>query len=126
MTASKVLSSGSRKIGGFDQTGKEVIPFEYNYISEFIGGKAVAVKQGKAYLIDTAGGATYIGDNDFPYYWEGFYEDVTDGTLGLTSFNGVELLPHRFTGLLGVKRSGNEVFVALRTSEGKTEVYRLS
>ena len=125
VTASKVTSDGSRKIGGFDGTGKAVIPFEYNYVSEFIGGKAVAVKQGRAYLLDTAGNASYIADQDFPYYWDGFYESAENGLLGLISFNGTELLPRRYALLADVRRYGDTVFVALTPSEGKTEVYRL-
>lgn len=123
LTVSKVVN-GERKIGGFDLSGREVIPFEYNYISEFVGGKAVATKGGKAYIVDSAGNALYLTEKDYPMNWDGFYEKEQNGKIGLCSFSGSELLSVSFDALCGVKRYGGEVFVAL--SQGNdVRVYRL-
>lgn len=124
ITASKLVN-GARRIGGFDLTGKEVIPFEYSYISEFYGEKAVATKGGKAYLVDKQGGAEYVAEAEFPFYWEGFYEKQSGGLIGLTSFGGHELFPCRYQSFKGVRRYGDEVLVALEGQNGTTEVYRL-
>ena len=124
VTASKLVN-GVRKLGGFDLSGREVVPFAYNYLSGFVGGKAIGVKSGNAYLIDASGGETYLTEEVFPYQWDGFYEKAENGKIGLNSFDQTQILPCVFTALVGVSRYGDEVLAALSKSEGKTEVYRL-
>lgn len=123
LTASKVVD-GIRRSGGFDLDGRQVIPFEYTYISEFIGGKAIAVKQEKVYLIDAAGTERYLSEARILYYWVGFYETSADGKIGLASFDGEELLPTSFDGVRAVSFYGDEVFIALSKGESD-EIYRL-
>ena len=123
VTASKMTESGVR-LGGFDREGKVVIPFEYSYISAFVGGKAVATKGGKAYVLTNKGEATYIGDYTLPHYFDGFYQSVSGDMVGATSFEGKELISPNYTTFTAVWRYENVVLVAL-TIGSITDVYRL-
>ncbi len=123
LTTSKVVS-GARRIGGYDLSGNQVIPFLYTYISEFYGDKAVAVRDHKAYILDKSGKEEYVAERDLPYSWEGFYEYQEGEKMGLKSFDGQTLLAALFDSLVGEKRVGEETFVAL-LRDGVYEVYRL-
>ena len=122
ITASN-LSAGAKR-GVMDKSGKTVIPFEYSYISDFFGTKALAVKEGRAYLVDESGHAEYITDALFPYAWQGYYESKSGDKVGLTSFEGKSLVSPRFDYLIGSARFGQEVFVAMQAGTAQT-VYRL-
>ena len=124
VTASKLVD-GVRKFGGYDKNGRERISFEYTYIFEFVGEKAIALKGEKVYLVTKDNKATYLSDYEgYPFYWDGFYEVLSDGKVGLTSFDGISLLPAEYDGVLGARRYDNEVFVALSSGD-KTKAYRL-
>ena len=125
VTASKQLESGVVRRGGFDKNGRVVIPFEYSYISAFVGDKAIATKNGKAYILTTSGAETYVGDYSFPHYFDGFYQTDEGGFAGLTSFDGVRLVAPSYQGIEDVRRYGDAVYVALYIGSA-TDVYRLS
>ena len=122
ITATK-LGSGSKR-GCLDMNGNVVIPFEYSYISEFFGKYAVASKGGKSYVVGTDGSIREIAEENFPYYWLGYYETTAAGKIGIASLDGSELVPTAYDTLEGVGRYGGEVFVALK-KDGKTTVFRL-
>ena len=124
VTASKVTENGVIRLGGFDRSGRMVIPFEYSYISAFVGGKAVASKGGKAYLVTTDGREEYVGNYLMPHYFDGFYEVYRDGRIGATSFDGVVLIPPTYQNFTAVSRYQNVVYVAV-TLGTVTDVYRL-
>ena len=125
VTASKLGENGVRKIGGFDREGREILPFEYSYISAFVGGKAVATKEGKAYLTDLTGKLEYLADETMPFVWDGFYERREGDKTSLISFDGVTLLPVGYDRIVGARRYDNRVFVALSVGE-VTDVVVLS
>ena len=124
VVASKIVASGVVRRGGFDLEGHNVIPFEYSYISAFVGGKAIATKDGKAYVITTTGSETYIGDFSMPYYFDGFYQIERGGYVGAMSFDGVELIPASYTAFAAVTRYEETVYVALTLGD-VADVYRL-
>ena len=124
VVASKIVSSGVVRRGGFDKEGRNVIPFEYSYISAFIGGKAIATKAGKAYVLTGSGAETYIGDYTIPYYFDGFYQIEQGGYVGATSFEGKNLIPANYTAFAGVNRYEESVYVAL-SIDNVTDLYRL-
>jgi len=115
ITAAYIDSETKRVLyGAFDLEGNLLIEFKYSYISEFLSGKAVAVREGKAYVIDKAGNETYVGENALPYYWYGFYEMTENTRIGIASFDGTTLIPASYRDLAGVTRQGEKVYVALR------------
>ena len=124
VTASKVTENGVIRLGGFDRSGRMVIPFEYSYISAFIGGKAIASKGGKAYVITTSGAEEYVGEYSMPHYFDGFYEVRRDDRVGAASFDGVTLIPSTYRTIKAVSRYENVVYVAV-TIGTVTDVYRL-
>lgn len=124
VVASKIVESGVVRRGGFDSEGHNVIPFEYSYISAFVGGKAIATKGGKAYVITTSGAETYIGDYILPYYFDGFYQTDEGGYIGAASFDGVNLIPASYTSYTAVTAYEGSVYVAL-SLDNVTDVYRL-
>lgn len=125
VTASKIMEDGVIRRGGFDKSGRVVVPFEYSYISAFVGDKAIATKNGKAYVVSTSGAETYVGEFAFPHYFDGFYQTEQDGFTGLTSFDGESLVAPSYQGIEAVRRYGNAVYVALYIGAA-TDVYRLS
>lgn len=124
VTASKVMENGTVRRGAFDLSGKVVVPFEYSYISEFVGGKAVATKAGVAYLLSSGGEAVYIGDYTMPHYFEGFYQTTSGDMVGAASFDGKTLIPPVYFAVTEYARDGNTVYVALSV-DSVTDVYRL-
>ncbi len=124
VTASKVVESGMARRGGYDKNGNLVIPFEYSYISAFVGGKAIATKNGEGYVITTSGAETYIGEYSFPHYFDGFYPSTAEGFVGVMSLDGVSLVSPAYQGFDAVRRYGNAVYVALYIGE-VVDVYRL-
>ena len=122
VTASKIAANALR--GCYDANGQVVVPFEYSYISDFFGGKAAASKGGKTYLVGVDGSVSYLSDEAFPYYWQGFSVTTVSGKIGLTSFEGKELVSPAYDSLGGVKRVGSEMAVALSADELWT-IYRL-
>ncbi len=123
VVASKVTESGVLRRGGFDKSGKNVIPFEYSYISSFVGGKAVVSKGGKAYVMTSSGAETYVGDYTMPHYFDGFYETRSGDFVGATSFDGVPLIAPTYQTFSAVRRYGDSVYVALSLG-AVTDVYR--
>ena len=124
VTASKVTESGSIRLGGFDLSGRNVIPFEYSYISVFVGGKAVATKEGKSYIVNTSGEENYIGDYTFPHHFDGFYELRSGDTIGAASYDGTNLIAPDYTAFVAVRRYGSYVYAALSIGS-VIDVYRL-
>ena len=122
ITASDLSTGGKR--GCLDKEGNVVIPFEYSYISDFYGDKAIAAKDGKTYLIGTDGSATYLTEESFPYFWLGFYERTEGEKIGLVSFSGDLLVPVLFDSVSGFGRYGGEIFVAMKSGTRET-VFRL-
>ena len=124
VVASKILSAGVIRRGALDLDGNVVVPFEYSYISAFIGGKAVASKGGKSYILTTSGAETYIGDYSFPYYFEGFYQINSGDKFGIASFDGNVMVPAVYTSFADLSRYANTVYVALSVGS-VTDVYRM-
>ena len=124
VTASRVTESGVIRLGGFDRSGRLVLPFEYSYISAFVGGKAIASKGGKSYLVTTSGSETYIGDYSMPHYFDGFYEVKVGESVGATSFDGISLISPVYRAFSAVRRYGSRVYVAISIG-AVTDVYRL-
>ena len=123
VVASKIVD-GKVKRGGLNKKGETVVPFEYSYISAFVGEKAVASKAGKSYVVTTNGAETYICDEAFPHYLDGISK-VTDGTkVGVVSLDGVSLVSPAYQGFAAVRRYGDVVYAAL-TLGSVTDVYRL-
>ena len=122
--ASKVTDGGVLRRGGFDKNGKNVIPFEYAYISAFVGSKATASKGGKAYVVTSSGAETYVGDYAMPYYFDGFYETKSGDFIGVTSFDGAQMIAPTYQSFSAVRRYGDSVYVALSLGT-VTDVYRL-
>ena len=122
VTATRI-GEGSKR-GCLDKEGNVVIPFEYSYISEFFGNYAIASKGGITYVVCTDGSSREIGEENFPYYWIGYYETVSGDKIGLASLDGGTLVPAVYDTLEGVGRYGGEVFVALK-KDGKVTVFRL-
>ena len=124
VTASKMTESGVVRLGAFDKKGNLVLPFEYSYISSFVGDKAVASKGGKAYLVTASGAETYIGDYSMPHYFDGFYQVQSGSFVGANSFDGVALIAPSYQSFEDVRRYGDSVYVALSIGS-VTDVYRL-
>lgn len=85
------------KYGVFNETGELVVPFEYDYISEFNYGIASVEKDGKAFYIDEKGKAV----------WDEIYEDTRcfqeevspvkkDGLWGFIDLNGKITIPCQY------------------------------
>ena len=125
VVASKIVSSGVVRRGALDKTGKVVVPFEYSYISAFVGERAIAAKEGRSYVITSSGAQSYVCDESFPYYFDGFYRVTVGEFIGVVSFEGVSLVPASYQGFAAVRRYGNVVYVAL-TIGSVIDVYRLS
>ena len=125
VTASKVTDSGVVRLGAFDSKGKVVLPFEYSYISAFVGGKAVASKGGKAYVVTTSGAESYVGDYPMPHYFDGFYQTTSGDKVGATSFDGTVLIPAEYASFAAVLRYKNTVLAAV-TLDTVTDVYRFN
>ena len=117
------LSAGKKR-GCLRKNGDVAIPFEYSYISDFYGNFAVASKEGKSYAVGTDGSVRQIGEENFPYYWLGYYETTAGTKIGIASLDGTELVPATYDTLEGMGRYGGEVFVALK-KDGKTTLFRL-
>ena len=123
--ASKLVENGTRRRGAFDREGNVLIPFEYSYISDFVGKKAVVSVGENSYLADGAGNKTFLAKESFPFLWDGFYIVVQGEKTGLLSFDGATLVSCRYDDLVGARRYGDSVFVALSIGE-RQEVFRLS
>ena len=123
VVASKIVGSNVKR-GAINKNGAVVIPFEYSYISAFAGEKAVASKGGKTYVVTANGAETYICDEAFPHYFDGFYKTTAGTLVGITSLDGVSLVSPVYQGFAAVRRYGDVVYAAL-TLGSVTDVYRL-
>jgi len=80
--------------GYIDTTGKLVIPYIYDRVSEFYEGKALVVKEGKPKIIDKNGNEII----DLNYDWAENLEDdmaivVKDNKAGMIDMSGKEIVP---------------------------------
>ncbi len=119
------IEGGRSLYGVFDSNGKTVLPFEYTYLSEFKDGRAIGVKDGKAYIVSKDGQTIYCSDDTFPFYWDGFAVFKENGKAGIRSLFGETLIAAGYDGIGDVTRYGNDVYLTLQVGE-VTDLFVLS
>lgn len=111
------IENGKLTYGAIDLSGKEILPFSYSYLSEFRNGKAVGVKDKKAYLVSKDGSERYVSDETFPYYWDGFCIVTQGGRTGAIDYNGENLVPYAYDGIAAAVRFGDTVYLSMKIGE---------
>lgn len=111
------------KWGFIDTTGKEVIPFIYEWCEEFEEGLAAVGFNGKAGFIDKSGILVFPAEFDeVENFREGFAEVTIGGKSGLIRRTGKKILPCEFEEiaieyperLIGLKKGGKYGFYDLK------------
>ena len=118
------VNNGASLYAAYDTKGNLLIDYKYSYLSEFISGKSIGVRDKKSYLVGKDGSETLISDDPLPYWWDGYYERTENGRIGLTSYNGTVLTPASYESVEDVSRYGDTVYVALRIGNA-VEVFKL-
>jgi len=109
----------NEKYGVFNLEGEDVIPFDYDYISQFKYGMACAKKDGETYYIDKTGNRIW---NETYENARGFQEEMSaveaDDQWGFINLNGDLVVPCQyddvksfFGGMAAVKKTGNWGFI---------------
>ncbi|MCR4726867.1 MAG: hypothetical protein K5753_06600 [Clostridia bacterium] len=119
------IEGGTARYGAFDSEGKLFLAFDYTYLSEFKSGKAIGVKNGKAYIVGKDGSEIYCSDETFPFYWDGFGLTKKDGQTGVLSYSGETLIAPSYDAVSEVRRFGNEVYLTMCVGE-VTDLFILS
>lgn len=118
------LINGTPLYSAVDTNGSTLINYKYSYLSAFISGKAIGVRDRKSYLVGKDGSEVYLADNAYPYYWDGYYERTENGRIGLNSYNGTLLIPASYEAVESYTRSGDTVYVAMKIGNA-VDVYKL-
>ena len=118
------VTDGISLYGAVRTDGTELIEMKYSYLSEFISGKAIGVRDRKSYLVGKDGSETYLSDDPLPYWWDGYYEYRENGRIGLRSYNGTVLTPASYESVDNCTRYGDTVYVAMKIGDA-VDVYRL-
>ena len=118
------LYNGMALYAAYDTNGAMLIDYKYSYLSDFISGKAIGVRDKKSYLVGRDGSEVYLSDDPLPYWWDGYYERTENGRIGLNSYNGTVLTPASYESVENYTRNGDTVYVAMKIGNA-VDVYKL-
>ena len=118
------LSNGAVVYTAFDREGGTILDHNYSYLSEFISGKAIGVREGESYLVGKDGKEEYLSEDPLPNWWDGYYEYREGDRVGLRSYNGTTLTPADYETVDNYTRHGDTVYVAMKIGNA-VDVYKL-
>lgn len=95
---------GVTRYGAFDSAGKVAVPFQYDYLSPYVDGRAVARVGSQYYTVDATGRQLGTVSIACPEHWLGFglYTYIQGGKVGVKNLTGAVVEPAQWDAIDGV------------------------